>query len=225
MESSTQTFAAGGVPAEIPGGRSAERPKRPKMPPKTAKDLASIAYLDKLRSGEGEKAPENLPLACIVKVVDYEEVPKANELYAMVRVEGPDGRTWRMCAYRDSVKVGRNYLFVSANAALPVEERWRNPDVCTVKEKVYKYGFGVKVRRLLPHVKRNIYRHNSGVLYPVSDFKELKGKRVGMVVAALLKLENAEEMKMRQNQPKGKEFRPEARKGLLALFRRLKGRA
>ena len=206
-------------------GEILERPRWPKRPPKTAEDLAAIAYLDKLRSGNGEKAPENLPLACIVKVVDYEEVPKANELYAMVRVEGPEERTWRMCAYRESVKVGRNYLFVSENAALPVEERWRNPDVCSVKEKVYKYGFGVKVRRLLPHVKRNIYRHNSGVLYPVSDFKELKGKRAGMVVSTLLKLEDAEEMKMRQNQPKGKEFRPEARQGLLALFRRLRGQA
>ena len=223
MESMT-TFN-GGVQDESLDDEFAERPKWPKRPPKTAEDLAAIAYLDKLRSGKGEKAPENLPLACIVKVVDYEEVPKANELYAMVRVEGPEDRTWRMCAYRESVKVGRNYLFVSENAALPVEERWRNPDVCSVKEKVYKYGFGVKVRRLLPHVKRNIYRHNSGVLYPVSDFKELKGKRAGMVVSTLLKLEDAEEMKMRQNQPKGKEFRPEARKGLLALFRRLRGQA
>ena len=204
-----------------------ERPKWPKKPPKTEEDIAAIAYLDKLRSGEGETAPENLPLACIVKVLESEDVPKANELYAMVRVEGPEERTWRMCVYRGSVKVGKNALFISGNAALPVEDRWRNPDVCTVKEKVYKYGFGVKVRRLLPHVKRNIYRHNCGVLYPVADFKELKGKRAGIVCAALLKLENAEEMKMRQNQPKSKEFHPamESRKGLLALFRRLRGQS
>ena len=200
-------------------------PKWPKRPPKTAEDLAAIAYLDKLRSGEGEKPPENLPLACIVKVLESEDVPKANEAYSMVRVEGPEGRTWRLCVYRGQAKVGKNCLFVSGNAALPVEDRWRNPDACTVKEKVYKYGFGMKARMLLPHVKRNIYRHNCGVLYPVSDFKELKGKRAGMVVATLLGLEDAEDMKMRQNQPKGKEFRPEARKGLLALFRRLRGRA
>ena len=202
-----------------------EKPKWPKKPPKTAEDLAAIAYLDKLRFGEGEKPPENLPLACIVKVVDYEEVPKANERYAMVRVEGPDERTWRLCVYRHGAKVGKNYLFVSGEAALPMDDRFRNPDVCTVKEKVYKYGFGIKVRRLLPHVKKNIYHHNSGVLYPVSAFKELKGKRAGLIVAALLKLENAEEMKMRQNMPKGKSFQPamEQRKGLLAMFRRLRG--
>ena len=86
------------------------------------------------------------------------------------------------------MKVGKNALFVSEAAALPVEDRYRNPSVCTVKEKVYKYGFGVKVRRLLPHVKRHIYPYNCGVLYPTADFAELKGKRAGLHVSALLRI-------------------------------------
>ncbi len=152
-----------------------EKPKWPKKPPKTEADLAAIAYLDKLRAGGGDPPPRDVPLACIVKVTEYENVPKANEAYAMVRVVGADGKTWRLCVHRGTVKVGKNALFISDAAALPVEDRFRNPAVCTVKEKVYKYGFGVKVRRLLPHVKRHIYPLNCGVLFPTSDFVELGG--------------------------------------------------
>ena len=101
-------------------------------------------------------------------------------------------------------------LFVSGQAALPVDERYRDPAVCTVKEKTYKYGFGIKAKRLLPHVKRHIYCHNNGVLYPLAGFPELKGKRAGMAVAALLKIDNAEEMKIRQNLPRSQMRLPQS---------------
>lgn len=179
----------------------AEKPKWPKKPPKTAEDLAAIAYLDALRAGGGDRPLERIPLACIVKVTEYENVPKANEAYAMVRVVGPDDRTWRLCVHRGTVKVGKNALFISEAAALPVEDRFRNLAVCTVKEKVYKYGFGVKVRRLLPHVQRHIYPLNCGVLYPTAGFAELKGKRAGLHVSALLHIDLADELKLRQQDP------------------------
>ena len=51
-------------------------------PEKTPEELAEIAYLDKLRTCVGEEMPIDLPLACVVKVVGYEEVPKAGEQYA-----------------------------------------------------------------------------------------------------------------------------------------------
>ena len=187
-----------------------EKPKWPKRPPLTAEDRAAIAVLDELRAGAGEKPPSNLPLACIVKVTEYVEIHKANEAYAMVRVTGPQQATWRMCVYRGTAKVGRNMLFVSGQAALPIEDRYRDPAVCTVKEKTYKYGLGIKAKRLLPHVKRHIYCHNSGVLYPLVAFPELKGKRTGMVVAALLKIDNAEEMKIRQNLPRSQMRLPQS---------------
>jgi len=176
-------------------------------PEKTPEDLADIALLDALRRGDGESPPENIPLACIVKVLEYSEVPKANEAYAMVRVAGPNDATWRLCIYRNTVYVGRNALFISANAALPVDNRFRNPEVCTVKQKTYRIGHD-KLPRLLPHVKRHIYIHNCGVLYPIGDFKELRGKRAGMLVAALLNIDNADELKERQNEPQGKSFQP-----------------
>ena len=183
------------------GEESAEKPKWPKKPPKTAEDLAAIAYLDALRAGGGDRPLADVPLACIVKVTAYEEVPKAHENYAMVHVTGPDAKTWRLCVRRGTVKVGKNALFISSDAALPVEDRFRNPAVCTVKEKVYKYGFGVKVRRLLPHVQRHIYPLNCGVLYPTADFAELKGKRAGLHVAVLLHIDRAEELKLLQQDP------------------------
>ena len=65
-------------------------------PEKTPEELAEIAYLDKLRTCVGEEMPIDLPLACVVKVVGYEEVPKAGEQYAMAMVEGRDGRTWQI---------------------------------------------------------------------------------------------------------------------------------
>ena len=198
------------------GGGGAEKPKWPKKPPKTAEDLAAIAYLDALRAGGGDSPPARVPLACIVNrqaaglrqrslMTQAGEPLKlqwpGGDLRKSFTVTGPDGASWRLCVRRGTVKVGKNALFVSEAAALPVEDRFRNPSVCTVKEKVYKYGFGVKVRRLLPHVKRHIYPYNCGVLYPTADFAELKGKRAGLHVSALLRIDVAEELKLRQQDP------------------------
>ncbi len=169
----------------------------------TPEDTAAVAFLDDLRECKGEKYPAGLPLACVVKVLEYADVPKANEAYALVRVEGADGRTWRMCIYRNTVAVGKNALFISERAALPVEPRFQNPAICSVKVKQFKFPFGVRVKRLLPHVKRHVYRNNCGVLFPAADFPELKGRRAGMVVAALLHVDDAEEFRSLQNPPKG----------------------
>lgn len=169
--------------------------------PKTAEDLKAIAVLDALRDCAGESMPAEFPLACIVKVLASEDVPKANEAYAMVMVEGADGVRWRMCVRRKVVRVGRMVLFIASDAALPPEDRYRSPEVCTVKEKVYKFGFGFTDRRLLPHVKRHIFRLNPGVLYPLREFAELKGKRAGFVCQDLLKIGSQAELKARQQAP------------------------
>ena len=163
--------------------------------PKTPEELAEIAYLDKLRSCEGEAMPVGLPLACVVKVVAYEEVPKASEQYAMATVEGRDGRSWRLCIRRYYLEEGMRALFVSHDALLPEnDERFDNLDVCKLHERVFRFGFGVKVRRKVPFVKRNVYHNNCGVLYPLDDFHELLKARVGDVCAAKLHIESAEEL-------------------------------
>ena len=172
--------------------------------PKTPEELAEIAYLDKLRFCEGEKMPVGLPLACVVKVVGYEEVPKASEQYAMATVEGRDGQTWRVCIRRYYLEEGMRALFVSQDALLPNEdERFDNLDVCKLHDRVFRFGFGVKERRKVPFVKRNIYHNNCGVLYPLDDFHELLKAGVGDVCAASLKIESAEEMRRQvARQPK-----------------------
>ncbi len=182
---------------------AAREPAREK-PPKTAEDLEAIAILDNLRAGGGDTRPEGLPLACVVKVTDYVQVHKAREAYAMATVEGPEGRTWRLCVYRGSVRKGRNALFVSDDAALPDEKRWRNDKVCSVKERVWKFGFGIKVRRLIPFVKRNIYLHNCGVLFPLSSFKELERAKVGTICDTTLHIDSLSELKTRAMQPRPK---------------------
>lgn len=178
---------------------------RAEKPPKTAEDLAAIAYLDKLRSCEGEEMPIGLPLACVVKVVDYEEVPKASEQYAMATVEGRDGRTWRLCIRRYYLEEGMRALFVSEDAALPTDdERFANQDVCKLHERVFRFGFGVKERRNVPFVKRNVYSNNCGVLYPLDDFHELLKDRVGDVCAAALHIESASELHRQAAMPQPK---------------------
>jgi hypothetical protein len=189
------------VVVEEDGKKKYKRVPLEQTPEEAAADEAAIAFLDELRECPGEAYPDGLPLACIVKVLDYQDIPKANEAYALVRVEGADKRTWRMCVNRKTVKVGKNALFVSAHAALPVDPRFRNLAICKVKEKKYKFGFGVTITRLLPHVKRHIYPLNCGVLFPTSDFVELKGKRAGLYVSALLHIDRAEELKLRQQDP------------------------
>ena len=172
-------------------------PDKAEKPAKTPEELAQIAFLDDLRFGRGEEKPVGLPLACVVKVVESVDVPKANEAYALVTVEGKEGRRWRLCVYRGTVTVGKNALFVSEDAALPFDERWRNPDICTVKDKTFRFGFGVSSRRFLPFVKHNIYRHNSGVLYPLAGCKELKRSRVGTVCSALLNIDSRADLERR----------------------------
>ncbi len=197
------------VVVEEDGKKKYKRVPLEQTPEEAAADEAAIAFLDELRECPGEAYPDGLPLACIVKVLDYQDIPKANEAYALVRVEGADKRTWRMCVNRKTVKVGKNALFVSAHAALPVDPRFRNLAVCKVKEKKYKFGFGVTITRLLPHVKRHIYHNNPGVLYPTADFAELKRKRLGTIVASLLRIDDHDELIMLLQQPRYKDvFQP-----------------
>ena len=188
-----------------------EREKR-ESPDKTPEELAAIAYLDRLRTCEGEEMPVGLPLACIVKVIGYEEVPKANECYAMATVEGLDGRTWRVCIRRYYLEEGMRALFVSSDALLPEgDERFDNLDVCKLHDRVFRFGFGVKERRKVPFVKRNVYRNNCGVLYPLDDFHELSKSRIGDVCAATLHIESAEELQRQAAAPQPKKkavFRP-----------------
>ena len=174
-------------------------------PPKTPEELAEIAYLDKLRTCEGEEMPVGLPLACIVKVIGYEEVPKANECYAMATVEGWDGLTWRVCIRRYYLEEGMRALFVSSDALLPEgDERFDNLDVCKLHDRVFRFGFGVKERRKVPFVKRNVYHNNCGVLYPLDDFRELSNARIGDVCAAKLRIESAEDLQRRAAAPQPK---------------------
>ena len=224
--------AAKDSPAADVSAPTPVRPPRAPKPEKTPEDIAAIAFLDSLRAGNGETAPEGLPLACIVRMEERVDVPKAHEAYALVRVAGPAGRTWRLCVYRAAARVGERALFVHADAALPVEDRYRNSDVCTVKEKVYKFGADGNERRLLPHVKRHIYGANSGVLYPLALFPELAERGVGEDVAATLCIESSDRLKKLQTMPRrerdvtfGAPRRPAARppRGLLGKLRRLGG--
>ncbi|MCR5750567.1 MAG: hypothetical protein K6G91_01270 [Kiritimatiellae bacterium] len=184
-------------------GRNPAKEKRTK-PEKTPEDLAAIAYLDRLRSGEGETMPMNLPLACVVKVVAYEEVPKANDRYALATLLGPAGRTWKMCINRYYLEKGMRALFVSGDAAMPNTDRFRNRDVAKVKLRVFRFGFGVKETRLLPIVSRNIYYYNCGLLYPLDEFPELKGVRTGTVCAERLGIEKVYELRRLAAMPKPK---------------------
>ena len=176
-----------------------------KKPEKTPEELAEIAYLDRLRTCVGEEMPVGLPLACIVKVVAYEEVPKANECYAMATVEGRNGQTWRVCIRRYYLEEGMRALFVSYDALLPDDdERFDNLNVCKLHERVFRFGFGVKERRKVPFVKRNVYHNNCGVLYPLDDFHELLKAKVGDVCAVRLRIESAEELRRRVAAPQPK---------------------
>ena len=209
-------------------GEETGKRKWPKKPPKTEEDLVAIALLDALREGTGYEHPEKAPLACVVRVLEYADIPKAKEAYALVRVRGPNGETWHLSVRRGTVAVGDLALFVSADAALPVDKRFRNEAVCSVKEKTYKFGFGMDLKRLLPHIKRHIFHFNSGVLFPASDFKELKGTSEGTRVDMLLRIDSQTALKERLQQPRGKAWRPPvqpARKpGILAKIAELASR-
>ena len=182
----------------------------PPKPVRTVQDWANIAYLEKLRECLDEEKPEGLPMACIVKVIDYSEVPMAGEKYALATVYGPDDRVWRLCVFRGTVQVGDDMLFVNDEAALPLDERWKEPQICSFKQRVYKFGFGVKVRRMLPIIRRNIYANNNGALFPLEGFeRELRGARIGEDCSGRLNIECSTELKLRQNAKKPKPQAPD----------------
>ena len=167
-------------------------PARPEMTPER---LAAIKFLDELRTGSDEDIPK-VPLSCIVYIKNYQEIPLANEQYALVTVTtGEKGGSWKLAIYRGTAKPRIKMLFISADAALPIEPRFRNMDIATYKEKKYKLGDGVIVTRLRPHVKRHIYRLNSGLLYPLKDFPELKGFKAGTDATAALNIRSEATLK------------------------------
>ena len=213
---------------EDTSGEESGKRKWPKKPPKTEEDLVAIALLDALREGTGYEHPEKAPLACLVRVLEYSDIPKAKEAYALVRVEGPRGETWHLTVNRGTVAVDDLALFISDDAALPDDPRFHNASVCSVKPKTYKFGFGMDLKRLLPHVKRHIYHFNSGVLFPASDFKELRGHKAGTMVDMLLHIDSQTALKERLQQPRGKMWRPpkppERKPGLLAKIAELASR-
>ncbi len=197
--------------------------ERPEKVEKTPEDLAAIAYLDRLRRGDGETIPLDLPLACVVRVVAYEEVPKANERYALATVRGPGGHEWKMCIPRYNLETGMDALFVSKDATMPEEERYRNRDAARVKLRVYRFGFGTKVRRLLPIVNRSIYLFNCGLLYPLDDFPELADVPFGEPCAEKLGINGSDELRALAAAPRPKQsqtltFAPGAKKGGVSGF-------
>ena len=176
-------------------------PGKAEKPVKTPEELAQIAFLDRLRSGEGERMPVCLPLACVVKIVRYEELPKAHECYALATVRGPGDREWKLTVNRHYLEEGVNALFVSDAATMPVEERYANRVAARVKLRVFKIAPGRKEYRYLLHVHRNIYRYNCGVLYPLRDFPELKRERVGAICTLKLGMETLAEVRKRALKP------------------------
>ena len=168
-------------------------PARPEMTPERR---AAVKFLDDLRNG-ADADRSQVPLACVVYVKDCLEIPLAGEQYALVTVTTEEsGGSWKLAVYRDTVKPRTKALFISADAALPVEPRFRNEAIATYKEKKYRLGAdGMTVTRLRPHVKRHIYRLNSGLLYPLKDFPELKGLKAGTDATAALNIRSEETLK------------------------------
>ena len=168
-----------------------EKPQnvRREKPEQTPERQAAVAFLDELRSGTDEEMP-NVPLAAVVAVEDYREIPLAKEQYALVTVRGAEGAAWKVAVFRGTVKPRTKALFVSGEAALPVESRFRNEKIATYKERKFHLGNAITAVRLIPHVKRHIYRLNSGILYPLAKFKEVKDLPVGTEVAERLNIFN-----------------------------------
>ena len=169
------------------------KPMWPKRPEMTPERLEAIKVLDGLRSGNDEDMPE-VPLATVIYVKDSMDIPLANEAYALVTVMGDGDATWKLAVRRGTARPRTRMLFVSSDAALPIEDRYRNPDVTKCKEKRYRFGVA-EVYRLLPHVQRHIYRLNSGVLYPLKDFPELKGVKRGTDVSGVLNIRSQKTLK------------------------------
>ena len=165
-------------------------PKRPEMTPER---LEAIKKLDELRSGKDEDMP-NVPLATVVYVKDYTEIPLANEAYALVTVIGAGESQWKLAVRRGTAKPRTKMLFISSDAALPIDDRYRNESVTKCKEKRYRFGVA-EVMRLLPHVQRHIYRLNSGVLYPLKDFPEVKKEKRGTDLSGMLNVRSRKTLK------------------------------
>ena len=169
------------------------KPMWPKRPEMTPERLEAIKVLDGLRSGADEDMPD-VPLAAVVYVKDSMDIPLANEAYALVTVMCGGESTWKVAVRRGAARPRTKMLFVSSDAALPMDERYRNPNVTKCKEKRYRFGVA-EVHRLLPHVQRHIYRLNSGILYPLKDFPELKGMKRGTDVSGTLNIRSQKTLK------------------------------
>ena len=75
---------------------------------------------------------------------------------------------------------------------------------CRTEDSVISRSRESAGRRARIILKRNIYRNNCGVLYPLDDFRELSKARVGDVCAAKLRIESAEELQRRAAAPQPK---------------------
>ncbi len=159
---------------------------------RTPEDAAAVACLDRLRTCADEPRPA-VPPACTVKAVAVEDVPKAGGRYALVTVLSAAAKTWRVCAPRGLVRVGEDALFVTPEVAFPDEARFR--EAFHVMERVYRHGFGVVERVLEPHVKRNVYRNNTGLLAPLSRFPELRPMASEREVVKALRLQYVADLK------------------------------
>ena len=182
-------------------------------PERTPEREAAVSFLDALRSGTDEEMPV-VPLAAVVAVEDYREIPLAKEQYALVTVRGADGATWKVAVFRGTVRPRAKALFVSGAAALPVEPRFRNEKVATYKERKFHLGNAITAVRLIPHVKRHVYRLNSGILYPLAKFREVKDEPVGTEVSTRLNIVNRETLQALNGAvPRYVTFTPKAEKG------------
>jgi len=147
---------------------------------KSDEELKQIAFLDELRAADHSAMPER-PLAVVVDVTAYREVPKAGEKYALATVS--DGRSeWSVCLPRDVVAVGQRAVFLSEDAIIPFEARYDFGRVRMVGQRNLKGGRA----SYAPNVRRNVYRANQGILYPVSIFPELGSPAVGDLVDGTL---------------------------------------
>lgn len=151
--------------------------------------MAQIAFLDELRASDYAAQPER-PVAVVVKVTSVCDVPKAGNQYALAEVS--DGTVaWKVCLPRGMVKARQRALFVSEDAVLPMDERYRCGKPPIANQRNLKGG----IPMLTPIVRRNVYRANQGVLYPVAAFPELKKCAVGDVVADILHILSEKQQK------------------------------
>lgn len=160
---------------------------------KSAEELAQIAFLDELRASDYGPQPER-PVAVVVKVISVCDVPKAGNQYALAEVT--DGTAaWKVCLPRGVVKARQRALFVSEDAILPMDERYRCGKPPIANQRNLKGG----IPMLTPIVRRNVYRANQGVLYPVAAFSELKKCAVGDVVAGILHILSEKQQKAKKD--------------------------